>query len=131
MPEPLFTAENFPLLFSCIGMLTSIALAVAANNGAKLLDVPMKKLSVEFISDIVYSQPSIYGDPNFPLHMDILKPGTPDLLPAVVFVPGGGFMSANKSTFPSPLEDVKSAIRYLRAHADKYGIGPERIAVMG
>ncbi|WP_372813009.1 alpha/beta hydrolase fold domain-containing protein [Paenibacillus sp.] len=150
-------ATLLTLLMVCI-FTAATGLAVAATNGAKLLEVPMKKLSVDFISDIVYSQPSIFGDPNFPLHMDILKPGSQELLPAVVFVPGGGFMSANKdsslqqrmtmaesgyvvasieyrvtprSTFPSPLEDVKSAIRYLRANAAKYGIDPDRIAVMG
>lgn len=90
--------------------------------------------------------------------MDILKPNSKNPLPAVVFITGGGFMAANKdnylqqrmdiseagyvvtsieyrvtpqSTFPSPLEDVKSAIRYLRANAAKYGIDPNQIAVMG
>lgn len=33
--------------------------------------------------------------------------------------------------FPEPLKDIKLAIRYLRAHADRFGIDPERIAVMG
>jgi acetyl esterase/lipase len=90
--------------------------------------------------------------------MDILKPTSKDPLPAVIFITGGGFMAANKdnylqqrmdiseagyvvtsieyrvtpqSTFPSPLEDVKSAIRFLRANATKYGIDPNQIAVMG
>ena len=33
--------------------------------------------------------------------------------------------------FPDQLIDVKTAVRFLRAHADKYGIDPERIATMG
>jgi acetyl esterase/lipase len=34
-------------------------------------------------------------------------------------------------TFPGPLEDVKTAIRYLRTNAAKFGIDPTKIAVMG
>ena len=33
--------------------------------------------------------------------------------------------------FPDQLIDVKTAVRFLRAHADKYGIDPDRIATMG
>jgi acetyl esterase/lipase len=133
-------------------------LASAADNKAKMLEVPIKEPSVNLISDVVYSQQPIYGDSNVPLEMDILQPEGKKPLPAVVFVPGGGFMSANndksvqqrmtiseagyvvasieyrvtpQSTFPSPLEDVKAAIRYLRANAEKFNIDPENIVVMG
>lgn len=132
--------------------------ANVTNTNAKILETSFTVPSVEMISDIVYSQQPIYGYTNVPLKMDILKPDSKTPLPAVVFVPGGGFMSANKdksiqqrmsiseagyvvasieyritpqSTFPSPLEDVKSAIRYLRANAEKFNIDPENIAVMG
>ena len=33
--------------------------------------------------------------------------------------------------FPDQLIDVKTAVRFLRANADKYGIDPQRIATMG
>ena len=33
--------------------------------------------------------------------------------------------------FPAFLQDVKSAIRYLRANADKYGIDPDEVAIWG
>ena len=33
--------------------------------------------------------------------------------------------------FPAFLQDVKTAIRYLRAHAEQYGIDPERIGIWG
>lgn len=130
----------------------------ASSNKSTQIEVPIEKLSINYISDVVFSQPSINGYPNFPLQMDILKPNSNDSFPAVVFVTGGGFMVANKdnylqqrvdiaeagyvvasidyrvtpqSTFPAPLEDVKSAIRYLRANASKYGINSDKIAVMG
>ena len=33
--------------------------------------------------------------------------------------------------FPAPLLDARRAVRYVRANAEKYGISPEKIAVMG
>lgn len=33
--------------------------------------------------------------------------------------------------FPAQLEDVKCAIRYMRLHADRYGVDPNRVAVWG
>ena len=33
--------------------------------------------------------------------------------------------------FPYPLLDARRAVRYVRANAEKYGIDPEKIAVMG
>ena len=41
------------------------------------------------------------------------------------------YRDSNAVTFPGQLEDVKAAIRYLRAHADRYNIDPNRIGVMG
>ena len=33
--------------------------------------------------------------------------------------------------FPTPLLDARRAVRYVRANAEKYGINPEKIAIMG
>jgi acetyl esterase/lipase len=145
------------MLFLLLLISTSV-IAGATNSTSKQLEVPIQKLSVSMISDVVFSQPSTFGYSNYPLKMDVLQPGTHDPVPAVVFVTGGGFMAANndnelqqrmdiaeagyvvasieyrvtpQSTFPAPLEDVKAAIRYLRANADRYGIDPDKIAVMG
>ena len=38
---------------------------------------------------------------------------------------------APTATFPQPLEDVKSAIRYLKANADKFGIDARRVGIVG
>lgn len=90
--------------------------------------------------------------------MDVLKPQSKEKMPAIVYVTGGGFINANKDSymqqrmdlaeqgyvvasieyrvaptaiFPQPLEDVKSAIRYLRANADKFNIDKTRIGIIG
>ncbi|MDO4574750.1 MAG: alpha/beta hydrolase [Planctomycetia bacterium] len=39
--------------------------------------------------------------------------------------------SAKEVPFPAQIEDTKAAIRFLRAHADAYGIDKTRFAVMG
>ncbi len=41
------------------------------------------------------------------------------------------YRTTNEAQFPAQLIDVKSAIRYLRAHAQQYCIDPNRIFVMG
>jgi acetyl esterase/lipase len=37
----------------------------------------------------------------------------------------------SKYVYPIPLEDAQRAVRYVRANAEKYGIDPERIGIMG
>ncbi len=38
---------------------------------------------------------------------------------------------SNVAPFPAPLEDAKSAIRFLRAHAEEFGIDKDRVVVGG
>jgi len=113
---------------------------------------------VDTFSGVVFSSPTVNGTPK-QLKMDILAPKTPGLKPLVVYVPGGGFMIAPKnlalnqrtyvaeagfvvasveyrtvpdgSIWSDGVTDVKSAIRYLRAHADQYQIDPNRVGVWG
>ena len=86
-------------------------------------------------------------------------PKTLGIKPLVVYIPGGGFVLAdrtanlnqrtyvaeqgyvvvsityrtvlNGATWRDSLVDVKSAIRYLRAHADQYCINVDEVAVWG
>lgn len=78
--------------------------------------------------------------------------------PVVLWIPGGGwrgtdknmmvaemreladagyvvasiyYRSSHQGKFPAQIIDVKTAVRFLRAHADKYEIDPNNIAVMG
>ena len=91
----------------------------------------------------------------------ILKPLDPELKkkPAILFVQGSGWSTPNIYSkipqlslfaqagylvmtivhrdrnyghpFPAFLQDVKCAVRYLRANAEKYGIDEEKIAIFG
>lgn len=38
---------------------------------------------------------------------------------------------SGEATFPAAVQDAKTAVRFLKSHAEQYGVDPERIAVMG
>ncbi len=106
--------------------------------------------------DVVYGHA---GDR--PLKLDILRPRdmAEKCLPLVVFVHGGGWRAGDKSAgvgrlmrlvqsgryvgasvgyrlsgeapFPAQIHDCKAAIRFLKAHAEKYHLDPQRIGVWG
>ena len=108
--------------------------------------------------DVVYSRPAV-GGTHAELKLDIHQPSGAGAYPLVVFVTGGGFVFAMKSanvdrrsfiaehgyvvasieyrtavagaTYRDSVADVKSAIRYLRAHAEEYGIDPRKVAIWG
>ncbi len=89
------------------------------------------------------------------LTMDVYYPASGGPWPGVVFIHGGGWTEGDKAPlpmvptasgylvvsinyrmypayrFPAMIEDVKCAIRFLRAHAADYNLDSERIAVVG
>ncbi|MBN1936717.1 MAG: alpha/beta hydrolase [Anaerolineae bacterium] len=89
------------------------------------------------------------------LKMDVYYPASSGPWPGLVFVHGGGWTEGDKAPlpviptaagylvvsinyrmypdyrFPAMIEDVKCAIRSLRAHAVEYNLDPERIALIG
>ncbi|WP_246510838.1 alpha/beta hydrolase [Nonomuraea endophytica] len=101
----------------------------------------------------------VYATPGRKLRMDILTPRAPGPHPLVLYVPGGGFVSArramagrqrrhvaeagfvvasidyrtvgDRATYRDGLADVASALSFLRLHADRYRIDPARTALWG
>ena len=96
--------------------------------------------------------------PESRLQMDIFLPATQGKSPAVIFAPGGWWLTAPKVAgiqicyqlaqagfvaasieyrtigtvnYVESIGDVKAAIRYLRANADKFNIDKDKIAVIG
>jgi acetyl esterase/lipase len=92
------------------------------------------------------------------LKMDLIRPVSATPTPAIVFVSGNGWRSVDRAalipqlapfakagylvaaieyriigeaTFPEPLKDVKTAIRFLRANAARYNINPDRLGTWG
>ncbi|MDF2041156.1 MULTISPECIES: alpha/beta hydrolase [unclassified Pantoea] len=125
-------------------------------HGAEIIQVNLNRTPIDNISDVVYEAVKKTRSVR-QLHMSFLVPRTSDLKPAIIYFPGGGFMTAeyNKflemrmalaeagfvvaaaeyrtipDVFPAPLIDAKAAVRYLRQHAPDYGIDPSRIGVLG
>jgi acetyl esterase/lipase len=92
-----------------------------------------------------------------PLLLDIFTPkGADEPMPVIVWIHGGAWLGGNKencpavkfvdkgfvvasisyrlsqvATYPAQIEDCKAAIRWLRAHADQYGIDKEHVGVWG
>lgn len=125
---------------------------------SKILNVPLTRAKIHFVPDVVYAQVPTLETPYHLLQMDLLIPQVKRKLPAVIFVTGGGFISANKARmpqlrmflaeknfvvasinyrtvpnarFPQPIEDVKSAIRFMKANAQKFNVDAEKICVIG
>jgi len=135
-----------------------------ANNSASILIKPdgpqiqCGQAQLTTYGNVVYSTPTTAGK-QVKLVMDIQVPKTAGRKPLVVFLPGGGFVSADPSgnldertyvaeqgyvvasvqyrtipdgaTYKDGLADVKSAIRYLRAHAARYDVNAGQVAVWG
>jgi len=93
-----------------------------------------------------------------PQKMDVYYPSADGPWPAVLYVHGGSWYQGDKADgenwsrlnengylvvpvnyrlgdyqtkFPAMIEDVKCAVRYLRAHSAEYNIDPDRIAALG
>lgn len=123
---------------------------------ARTLTIATNRPRIDEVGEVIYHQvkriDAVRG-----LRMTLLVPRNADPKPAILYVPGGGFTSAAHrkfiemrlalaqagfvvaaaeyrvvpDVFPAPLEDGKAAVRYLRSHADEYGIDPDRIGVLG
>ncbi|ANE74164.1 alpha/beta hydrolase [Dickeya solani] len=126
------------------------------TQGAQVIRVNKVRQQIDAINGIVYSQIKSVQQVR-QLDMSLLVPRTTTLKPAIVYFPGGGFLSAAHTKFiemrmalaeagfvvaaveyrvvadqyPALIEDAKSAVRYLREHAAEYGIDPARIGVLG
>ncbi|MXN92336.1 alpha/beta hydrolase fold domain-containing protein [Flavobacterium sp. Sd200] len=97
-----------------------------------------------------------FGDRD--LHVDVFSPKKKGKYPALIMVHGGGWRAGDKSLqvpmaqklaakgfvtvcveyqlsmeakYPAAVFNIKSAIRWMRANADKYGIDPDKIAISG
>lgn len=112
-------------------------------------------LRVTYIPDIEYAN---RGRPLFIQMLTRAFPGSIERYPALVYVQGSAFMQQNvkaslpmlvdfaregyvvasveyrhtgESIFPAHIQDVRTAVRFLRANAERFCIDPARIAIWG
>jgi len=142
------------LLALCMFFSASTIQAQKAKSGAKTRQNLAPKMGERF----VYKQP---GDAELPLYVyspENRKPN--EKVPAVVFFFGGGWAKGSPTQFETQckhlanrgivgvtveyrvtsrypvkvedcVEDAKSAMRWVRAHADQLGVDPDRVAAAG
>lgn len=101
---------------------TSLKLQLLIPGNVRSLESPLEKRPV-----VVYVKGSAW-----------MKQECYKELPNISYLARQGYMVAAveyrasaEAKFPAFLQDVKSAIRFLRANADKYGVDEDRIAIWG
>ncbi|MEM1070459.1 MAG: alpha/beta hydrolase [Planctomycetota bacterium] len=131
---------------------------VRLRNYAFLVFVTMSLPA--FAADVALTRDIVFGrGGDVELRLDLARPvEASEPAPCVVVIHGGAWRSGNKSLhineirrfaeqgyvsatiqyrlcpkhcFPAQIEDVKCAVRFLRANAKKYGIDPKRIGAIG
>lgn len=138
------------------GLLASGACAQAPVAQTKSMKVEVTEHQIDEIGGVIYSQIQSRRS-NRAMRMTLLVPRTAEKKPAIIYFPGGGFTTTDyekfiemrfalakagfvvaaaeyrvvPNKFPAILEDGKSAVRFLKAHADAYGIDASKIGVLG
>jgi acetyl esterase/lipase len=120
----------------------------------RVLDTASREPYAVDVKTLTYASPA-----GKDLVLDLyLRQGTQRRLPVIVFLHGGGWSGGTTTTapdlkrffaqdgfamasieyrltpsitFPSNAEDVRTAIRWIRANADQYGLNPHRIGLWG
>lgn len=135
--------------------------SAAPVHGTPTINLELKNNTrpfVQLVSNVVYAQVPDRGYVNKPLTMHLVIPQDKKPHPVILYINGGGFINSNKdgymqqwldlaehgyvvasmtyrvaptANFPAPLEDVKSAVRFLRANADRFHIDAKHIGVFG
>ncbi len=145
--------ELNPKNTNAVPMLERLGAPLSAETIWKMLGAPS---GVELMADVEYGSVGRQR----PLKMHLLRPRVlpKEPLPVIVFIHGGGWFEghhnrgiapllhfaergylcvtveyrlSDEAKFPAQIEDLKTAIRYLRAKAKELHLDPERIGVWG
>jgi acetyl esterase/lipase/G:T/U-mismatch repair DNA glycosylase len=145
--------ELNPKNTNAVPMLERLGAPLSAETIWKMIGTPS---GVELMADVEYGR----AGEKRPLKMHILRPRvmSKEPLPVIVFIHGGGWFEghhnrgiapllhfaergylcvtveyrlSDEEKFPAQLEDLKTAIRYLRARAKELHLDAQRIGVWG
>lgn len=100
--------------------------ATVGNRALKLNIIAPKNCKGPFPL-IVYIQGSAW----LPQNLNTAIPQLSDFAHRGYVVASVEYRASTEEKFPAQIQDVKTAIRFLRAHADTYKIDPDRIGVWG
>lgn len=138
------------------GLMASGVCAQAPVAQTESMKVEVTEHQIDEIGGVIYSQIQSRRS-NRAMRMTLLVPRTAEKKPAIIYFPGGGFTTTDyekfiemrfalakagfvvaaaeyrvvPNKFPAILEDGKSAVRFLKAHANAYGIDASKIGVLG
>lgn len=138
------------------GLMASGTCAQAPLAQIESMKVEVTEHQIDEIGGVIYSQIQSRRS-NRAMRMTLLVPRTAEKKPAIIYFPGGGFTTTDyekfiemrfalakagfvvaaaeyrvvPNKFPAILEDGKSAVRFLKAHADAYDIDASKIGVLG
>ena len=125
----------------------------------KTLVIPAQAPALSMAEGVVYKQaPGWYGMDNMPLRLNIIRRKDDKPHPTILWITGGAWSNVSKNVHvpalvylaeagftlvtaeyrtiaevahPGQLQDIKAAVRYLRANASRWNVDPDRIGVMG
>jgi len=124
-------------------------------QGVVEVDAIFDGYSVSYVNDVVYAS---YGERDVVLNLLLPSIEKPEPFPLVMFVQGSAWLPQNvyrslpifvdlarsgyviasveyrhsrEAVAPAQAQDVKAAIRFMRANADQYNIDPGRVAIWG
>jgi acetyl esterase/lipase len=138
-----------------LGVILCIALSLFAIRYQTVADEEPEIALTPSLADVSYCSPGGVSQ-----KLDLYFPSTPGPWQVLVYVHGGSFTAGDKrkgsglvdipvmmeqdfavaavnyrlmpdDPFPAGLEDVKCAIRYLRAHAQEYELETEKVGIWG
>ena len=145
-----------PLSASIAASDTSTSIVIRPDRADQ---IQCGKTPIKIIQNVVYSAPNLPDGESKPLKMDLLIPERARKRTVVLYVPGGGFVVAAKegalnlrtyvaeagfavasveyrttrdgANYRDGVQDIKAAIRYLRANARQYGMDASTVVVWG
>ena len=135
----MFALPRLRVIAAFLGLTLGAALPLAAQR--TLTDLPYVTGGVEHQRLDLYLPANAPGGPAHPLVVSVhgggWEGGSKHDCPARGLV-GRGYVVASveyrfsqQAIFPAQIEDVKAAVRWLRAHAAEYGIDPQRVGAVG
>ncbi len=100
----------------------------ASNSGTQICDIYRPEgVKQAPVIVLVHGGGFAFGDQG----MDIIRPVIKAGLAHGYAVVSVDYRKSSEAVFPAALADVKAAVRFVRANAEKYGFDPDHIAVWG